>query len=125
MIRAGTDLDAANPDTDGDGMKDGDEIRACVDPLNRSSVLELLGVGLQGGQMMIQWRGGTTGTQYLEWASSLSGGVMWTPILTNNPVSSTVTNDYTDSPCPATAAITASGCHERGGRRHSALMDGV
>jgi hypothetical protein len=91
----GTDTDASNPDSDGDGMKDGAELRAHVDPLNRDSVLELLGIGLQGGQMMLQWRGGTTGTQYLEWGSSLSQSAVWTPILTTNPA--VTTNSFRDA----------------------------
>ena len=88
---AGTD--PALPDTDDDGMKDGDEIVADTVPTDTDSCLRLTRVGITDGHAVVSWQGGILATQYLERTTLLaSSGTAWRAIFTNSPPTATETN---------------------------------
>jgi hypothetical protein len=82
-----------NPDTDGDGMKDGAEWTADTNPTNKSSVLTITDIKWQGTGMQVTWSGGVNARQYLLRKASLTSGPdMWEAIFTNQPPTLTTIN---------------------------------
>jgi hypothetical protein len=80
-------------DLDGDGMQAWQEYVADTDPTIRESVLSVIGVGLDGNQVRLDWKGGHWATQYIEVSGSLMAtGVDWQCIRTNGVLPTVVTN---------------------------------
>ena len=63
----------ANADPDGDGFTNLQEYQAGTDPTNGLSALRILGIGTQGGDVLITWQAGGDRTNVLQAASSLLG----------------------------------------------------
>jgi hypothetical protein len=85
----------ANLDSDGDGMKDSDEVRAGTDPLRADSLLEIESLRVaSGNQYVIQWQS-VAGKRYtIDWATNLLTGF---EALTTNIVGVGSENVYTDT----------------------------
>ena len=89
---------AATNDHDGDGMPTVDEWGADTDPTNRASALEVLDVSFIDGKVIVEWKGGTGVTQYLDGTEHLLGsGSLWRTLFTNLPPTSVQTNYQHDS----------------------------
>ena len=73
----------ADRDFDRDGMTSLQEFLADTDPENASSLLRISEITFDTQGANVQWQGGTSVTQYIEWASTPSGP--WTCIYTNRP----------------------------------------
>jgi len=63
----------ANADPDGDGFTNLQEFQAGTDPTNGLSALRILGIGIQGSDVLLTWRAGGGRTNVLQTASSLLG----------------------------------------------------
>jgi len=88
--------DPTRPDSDGDGMDDGDEVTANTDPTNMRSVLAVVNIVPSDGVELI-WTGGTNVRQFLECRRDLlSTAEQWSVIYTNDPVTP-VTNAFEHS----------------------------
>jgi len=91
-----TGSDPANPDTDGDGANDGDEVLAGMSALDREELFRLLGVNYSlgaGSEVVLTWSS-VTGKQYtVSWASNLVDGF---EVLESNIVGVLPDNTYTD-----------------------------
>ncbi len=78
--------DPTKPDTDGDGLADGDEWIADTIPTNNLSSLTITGIASSGNWLRVNWRGGTVVTQYLQRSTTLSADPQqWVTIWTNSP----------------------------------------
>lgn len=79
-------LGAASADWDGDGMNNLPEYLAGTDPTNRASYLHLTGLTVTNGTLSVQWQGGTSVWQYLEYKGDLAAtGTPWIAVFTNPP----------------------------------------
>ena len=76
-------------DDDLDGANNANEQGADTNPKVTGSVLKLLSVSLDGGNLKLEWQGGVNVQQVVQKATSLGGS--WTDIHTNNPPTS-ITN---------------------------------
>jgi hypothetical protein len=63
----------ANADPDGDGFTNLQEFQAGTDPTNCVSALRILGISIQGSDVLITWRAGGDRTNVLQAAGSLLG----------------------------------------------------
>jgi len=79
---AGTDTDVGNPDTDGDRMKDGDEVRAGTSPLDSLDLLQMRSLTVESGNgFVVSWQS-VEGMKYtISWATNLTSG--FSPLVTN------------------------------------------
>ena len=76
----------SNPDSDGDGMRDPDELRADTDLLDADSVLAFTGLSFSNSALRLEWTGGTSVVQYIESRGNLlDADEVWVPIYTNIP----------------------------------------
>jgi len=76
-IDTGTEPD--NPETDGDGVNDGDECVATTNPNDINSYLHIISIQRQDGSNVIVWAGGTNANQDLESCQSPENAV-WTSV---------------------------------------------
>lgn len=60
-------------DSDGDGMRDNDELRAGTSPTDPTSFLGMANVGMQSGDLIVQWRSVTGRTYQIQSARGLIG----------------------------------------------------
>jgi len=87
-----TDLEeAARADSDGDGMTTWEEYQADTIPTQRQSRLAITGICRDGGDVVVQWQGGTKAEQVLESRTNgLRGEHPWQAVTTNHPPTPTV-----------------------------------
>ncbi|MBT3295302.1 MAG: DUF11 domain-containing protein [Verrucomicrobia bacterium] len=85
-------MTAATNDSDNDGMLAWEEWVADTIPTNKESLLALTGSTVTNGGVLVEWTGGESATQYLDYADDLL--IMpdpWHALLTNAPPTATVT----------------------------------
>jgi hypothetical protein len=76
-------------DADRDGAAAWQEYAADTDPTNRASVLALTGIRTSGGDVRLEWQGGSNAWQYLHACGDLGAdGAPWVPIFTSPPPTS-------------------------------------
>ena len=92
-----TDTDVNNPDTDGDGMKDGDEYRAGTSALDANDVFQVKNFGAATGaqnQYVIAWSSVGTNEYRIGWSTNL--GLGFQALVSNLPATPPL-NTYTDT----------------------------
>lgn len=72
-------------DSDGDGMSNLGEYIADTNPTEATSTLRVLGISRTNALDFTTWTGGIRAMQFLETATSLGSGVLWTAVFTNSP----------------------------------------
>jgi hypothetical protein len=94
LTNGGTSFDAAETnDLDGDRMQAWQEYVASTDPTNKDSVLKITGVGLDGGEVRSDWKGGRSVWQFLERSQDLGKTTdVREVVFTNVPPTSVATN---------------------------------
>lgn len=99
----GRDTDAQNPDSDGDGIKDGDEVLAGTDPIRWEDCLRMLPAQASGTVFVPAWRSSAGRTNYwLQRSTDLRDPAGWQSIA--GPLSATSGVSFcTDSNAPTRA----------------------
>ncbi|NCC51572.1 MAG: choice-of-anchor D domain-containing protein, partial [Spartobacteria bacterium] len=82
-------------DQDEDGVPSEQEYIADTNPFDATSYLHIRAMNLIPGAQQVEWIGGSSVVQYLEWNPDMSGNA-WSIIMTNTPPTP-VTNLYDDS----------------------------
>lgn len=72
-------------DPDRDGRSNWEEYAADTDPSDPQSRLEIMGIRLGGGKAVVNWIGGTSVWQYIDYGQVSSTGVAWRTVFTNLP----------------------------------------
>ncbi len=89
-------VDGASGDLDRDGASNYDEYVADTIPTNKTSFLGISSIQPAGGGVRIDWHGGQSARQYLEFRTNLmSSTEQWTAIYTNEPTTPVI-NTITD-----------------------------
>ena len=80
-------------DVDGDFMVAWEEYIADTDPTDEDSVLALVAVSYDSGNVQIRWKGGMSARQYLQCRRDLESAVeAWQTLFTNDPPTTVSTN---------------------------------
>ena len=77
------DVDDAAANGDNDEMDNLGEYAADTRPDDGDSVLAITSLADVGGELVLEWKGGTAATQYVEWTPALTHA--WLAIFTNPP----------------------------------------
>ncbi|MDD4873217.1 MAG: immune inhibitor A [Kiritimatiellae bacterium] len=82
---------------EGDGIPAWQEYIADTDPTNKQSILALVGIRPEAGNIRIEWEGGLLATQYIQICTNLcSASALWQSIYTNGVLPTLVTNFFID-----------------------------
>jgi hypothetical protein len=97
-----TPTDVNRPDTDGDGMNDGEEAVAGTDPLNPNATLHIVQVSRNGADVDVAWVARSNVTYRVmrqddaRWANAWQTGATVTVVSPGNGPWQAVTNAWTD-----------------------------
>lgn len=78
-------VNGASGDWDNDGASNWDEFLADTNPTNSLSRLRVTGIGRIGASTLVNWIGGSSVWQYVEFGELTQTGVIWSKVFTNLP----------------------------------------